>query len=166
MQEIENFPGYFITEDGEVWSNRSGRLKQLKPTIHLLRGQPGYRYIKIYPERKTVKISRLVALTFIPNPENKRCVNHINGIKQDDRVENLEWVTDSENSKHACRLGLKKPFGSSNLIVKQYSLDGTFIAEFESLGEAARRTNLNLANISRCCRNTRKTLGGYKWRYA
>jgi len=68
-----------------------------------------YRKITIVKEgvRKTYSIARLVAIAFIPNPDNKRCVNHKNGVKDDDKVENLEWATDSENIQHAYDTRLK-----------------------------------------------------------
>lgn len=63
----------------------------------------GYLYVRLYKDAKGKKhkIHRLVAQTFIENPENKKCVNHIDGNKQNNSVENLEWVTHSENMKHA-----------------------------------------------------------------
>lgn len=79
----------------------------LKPCI----ASPGYYSLGLRKDCKVkcARIHRLVALHFIPNPQNKPEINHKNGIKTDNRIENLEWVTRSENEKHAYKIGLKKP---------------------------------------------------------
>lgn len=99
-QQIENFPKYFITTDGEVISNG----KKLKPRIN----KNGYEYVNLYNKdgRKTKKIHRLVAETFIPNPKNAPQVNHIDCNKLNNHVENLEWCTQQENTLHAVRNNL------------------------------------------------------------
>lgn len=85
---------YAITADGKVISYKRAAAKLMRPTIH----HKGYYKIRI--DGKQYFLHRLVAKTFIPNPDNKPQVNHINGIKTDNRVENLEWVTASENTLH------------------------------------------------------------------
>ncbi|WBC28429.1 HNH endonuclease [Rhodobacteraceae phage LS06-2018-MD05] len=131
------------------------------------------------------KIHRLVAIAFIPNPENKPCINHINGIKTDYRIENLEWCTHKENSQHAFRTGLNKmPSGKDHFMynkignlhhnygktfnnkpILQYSKDMNFIKEYSSLKEASILTGINKSNISTVCNNYRVSAGGYKWKF-
>jgi hypothetical protein len=96
---------YTIYEDGTIFSHKAKRKLTCSKGNYVtvrLGGRSG----------KTFYLHRLVAESFIPNPENKRCVNHKNGDKHDNRVDNLEWVTYSENHKHAySALGRKTPSG-------------------------------------------------------
>lgn len=105
-KDIEGYPDYEVSNLGRVMS-----YKREVPCILKEHLNKGYLQFRLYrgkkPRiRKPHKISRLVAKAFIPNPENKPQVNHINGVKTDDRVENLEWCTSWENTSHACRTGL------------------------------------------------------------
>ena len=107
-------------------------------------------------------IHRLVALMFIKNPKNKKTINHKNGIKTDNRVNNLEWNTHSENVLHSYRNGLQIPKGKATF---QYSIEGNFIDEHVSQHEAQIKTGVHQTGISAACIGKQKTAGGFIWKY-
>ena len=137
--------------------------KQIRKRI--LRG--GYVSVELNKNShgKTFNIHRLVASAFIPNPENKPQVNHINSIRTDNRVENLEWCTNSENQKYAFKFGFQN---SNHRIRPVYQMDdqGKIIALFESATMAAKHLGGNQAKISACALGKRKHTVGYRWQFA
>lgn len=138
-------PNYGVTEDGKVFS--VARNCELSPK----RNHDGYLRIQLWEHGKChfVSIHRLIAETFIPNPDNKPFVNHIDGNKQNNRVENLEWCTQQENIKHAWATGLSKSHKNKNgKPVRQLTLDGELVRIFPSTMEVERVLGISHTNIS------------------
>lgn len=120
---IDGFPNHVITTDGRIivlsYEDLNGRIRKTKEVKQRLNND-GYPSA-IITHRGNVKntgVHRLVAETFIPNPENKETVNHIDGDKTNNHVSNLEWATRGEQMQHAYKLGLKKPSAVMKLMTK------------------------------------------------
>lgn len=157
---------YMVSNQGNVYS------KGRKKILTMKNNHDGYLRIQIYSGNckcQFVSAHRLVALAFIDNPENKPFINHKNGIKQDNRAENLEWVTQKENIRHAWDTGLSKhrKNGKLSKAVDQFDLDGNYITTHASQMEAQRVTGTWHSHVSRCCRDVpmNNTANGFKWRY-
>jgi hypothetical protein len=132
----------------------------------------GYTQVRLRGDiNKTYLLHRLVAQMFLPNPENKPQINHINGNKADNRLENLEWATRSQNMTHAYKMGLAKGHdkrGEQHPLSKpvtQLTLEGEFIANYGGANEAARQLGVHQASVSSCCNGKCKTAHGFKWQY-
>ena len=132
-------------------------------------------YLKKDGKRYYNKAHRLVAKAFIPNPENKKLVNHIDSNPRNNNVENLEWVTHSENSKHAYdnnRIDITKAiFASSKArrgtgkIVYQYTKEKEPLRQYNSVRIAALATGSDENAISKVCRGVIKSHNNYFWSY-
>lgn len=134
----------------------------------------GYLSIGLTKNGKQIgyRVHRLVAQTFISNPENKAEVNHKNGIKIDNRIENLEWNTSSENTIHALKTGLMIPKrgveNNRSICVNQYDLEGNFIKTWSAIKDIKRQLKYDTKAIISCCKHRKhyNTAYGYKWEYA
>lgn len=151
--------------DSDYYVSNLGRIKNKKGTIlngYIHRGSYKRVDININGARTQSYLHRLIAEAFIPNPENKSFVNHINGIKTDNRVDNLEWVTSKENSN---RKIFPNPGRGRSRKVVQIGLDGKIIRIWDSLTLVQNTLEIYKSAISMCCNGKRNFTGGYCWKY-
>lgn len=161
---------YEVSTDGEIRNIVTNKV--LHPSV----AKTGYLFVKLdrpNKPRKNMFVHRLVAETFVPNPEKKTQVNHKDGNKQNNCVDNLEWVTPSENIRHSFQFlgkqsSLKGVTGEQNknsIPVCQYSLNGDFICQWPAVSEAARGIGCNPCQIINVISGRTATCHGYFWAY-
>lgn len=142
-KNIEN--DYRVSNLGNVESFKYGKWKPIKK----IKLKSGYLYVSLCFNNKVKNkyVHRLVAQYFIKNPLNKLTVNHINGNKEDNRVENLEWATQAENNKHSYDIGIKKPTNQLGYNNGNARLTDNQVIEIRELWEKGNITKLKLASI-------------------
>jgi penicillin-binding protein-related factor A (putative recombinase) len=178
---IKDYEGFYeVSNLGRVRSldrivnGRDGLLAHLKGRMVTIgKESQGYCRVSLSKDgnRKMAKLHRLIAQAFLPNPCGKPHINHKNGIKNDNRIENLEWVTPLENAKHAVRTGLYKApppkYGKDH--VKSRCIVATDKngneREFEGIRDAERETGISASNICSNLQGKTKTAGKLMWRY-
>lgn len=169
------FPDYYsVSENGEVKSERNGKI--LKPGID----KDGYHYyvLCVNGSRKTIKAHRLVAMVYVDNPDNKPAIDHINGIKTDNRAENIRWVTNKENSHNPITLTKLRENAKVNvpkLIAKSIERDfgrhktvvykaGQVVGIFNSQAQAAEFAGVSEGKVSQCIAGAKTSCKGYAFK--
>ena len=147
---------YSISNQGRIWSFRKNKF--LKP--FLLRD--GYFYVTLGRNNQKA-VHRLLAEAFIPNPESKPQVNHIDENKINNSLENLEWTTRKENINWGT--GRIRSAQSRSKAIAQYTLTGELIKIWPSISAAHKIGGYELKSLWNCCRGIQKKHSGYKWAY-
>lgn len=161
-RDIEGYEGlYQVSNEGKI-KNQYGKIMK-----HYLAGKDkDYHYVKLHKNKiiKSFLVSRLVATTFIPNPENKPQIDHISGDKNVNTVENLRWVSQIENLANPTTRAKRFNNGKTSHQVYQYTLDGELVKIWPSMHEAE-RAGFGRKEIKKCCLGILKQHKGYKWSF-
>jgi hypothetical protein len=153
--EIPDTQGsYLINRSGEIFSLKTNRILKANSSSN-----SGYSQVvlRVNGKSETHMVHRLVAKAYLPNPNGLRVVNHLDGSKLNNNVENLEWCTHSDNSRHALENGLSVAppkwtgkFGAEHnrsVPIYAYDNDGNFLAEYEGINDAARKLGVLASTI-------------------
>lgn len=158
--DVEGYPGYQVSNLGNVRSldrvvrRKNGRTLTIKgQPLKPQKNHKGYLRVRLRKEKKekALSVHRLVATAFIANPKCKLQVNHLNGVKHDNNVLNLEWCTPSENIKHAFTYGLMpvgEKHGNSRLSLEQVILIRQLLGQKEnSITDIARKFSVGISTV-------------------
>lgn len=153
---------YLINRKGDIvrLRNKNGKKYcKLKP----YKDKDGYLRVKLYDEFKKsiwIGVHKVVAMTFLDNPNNYNMVNHKNYIRDDNRIDNLEWC----DAKYNVQWSINNYKGSNKKAVARIDKENNKVI-YSNMSEAAKINNLSVSNICNCCKGKRKKTGGYKWEY-
>ena len=160
-RDISGYEGiYQVSSLGRIKSmdrvdcdNRHRKERILKPR----KNSKGYLMVCLCKDgkKKMYKVHKLVSNTFLPNPNKLETINHINEIKTDNRVDNLEWMTNKDNVRY-----------SQAVSVNQFTFDGRFIRTWDCIMEVEYQLGFNHTNICQCCKGKLKSAYGYQWFYS
>lgn len=150
---------YEITETGKVRNCKTGTKLSGNINSH------GYVVVSLTKngKKKDCKLHRLLAMTFIPNPYDYDCVNHKDGNKLNNSIDNLEWCTKGYNNRHAREV---LQVSTSPKPVYQSTMTGEFVALWATIGQAAKYAGVSTPCIVDCCEGRANSAGGYCWDYA
>lgn len=160
--------GVSVSSYGRVRKDSNGYIYRLR-----INKSNGYKYVDLrhYKNGKMIKVARLVALTFLPNPLNKGDVDHINAVRTDDRLQNLRWCSRKENMANPNTIKKIKSRGfvehpKSRKAILQFSKDGIFIKEWDSATTFSKSIGKDAqSNIIACIKGRQSSAYGYKWKY-
>lgn len=159
--QLDEFPNYYVNPRGQIFNSKGVEKKQSK-------NMNGYSVVVLYKDNKrtTKSVHRLVVNAFIPNPNNKPEVNHIDGNKNNNEISNLEWNTRRENQLHAYAHNLRKNILTPEIkklgakrnaeLTKQAVYIPELGKTYESLNSCSKELGLPKSSISRCCNGTQK----------
>lgn len=167
-KDVKDYEGlYEVSSYGNIRSlnyRKTGKKKILKTQIN----KHGYEMVDLSKNgvRKTFQVHRLVAETFIPNPDGFNTVDHIDSNKTNNHLNNLQWMSNSDNVKKAWNDGLCFNIGKhNNRPARKKVINLTTKEVYDSITEAGAKNNIDRRRISDCCRYKSKTAGGYQWCY-
>jgi len=172
-QIIKDYPAYKITDNGVIYSRFKYKtsiiIDEWREVKQIYDKSCGYYIVTLCDgngKRQNKRVHRLLLEAFKPNPLNKAHVNHIDGNKLNNSLDNLEWATASENAKHAAVTGLcDERRKATEVAIVQMDMDYNVVAEHISLHQAGRDTGIAWQNISKVVRKLRHTAGGFRWEY-
>lgn len=180
LYQVSNY-GNIKNVERYINANLKNNIKKVKRKSKILNpfcsNKIKYYTITLYKNKKpkNYRLHRLVAIAFIPNPNQYKEVNHKDGNKLNNNIDNLEWCSRIQNMEHAYKNGLiirkkglimkRGKYHKSSKKVYQYNLNGELIKQWDSMSDIKRELNLSIGNISSCCNGKRKQAYNFIWKW-